>query len=763
MKSRASANAPTDVYLSFVSSLFDNRHTLFTGMVVHAVSFLAVYARSGAVLYLVLAGLSIVIAAFRTACVLQFDKVDKSRLQRDDIRRWERIYLYGGVSASTLLGIGAGYAVYALRDPFAELVCTAVTMASMVSVVGRNYGSSMAVSLLTSTGCVPIMIGCLARGDMYMTIASGMLVALVLTTRQMANGVREVLYANVIASREIGQIAADFETALSNMTHGLLMIDRERRIQVINRRACDLLQLGEHQRLKQCDLDIVLRYGGNAVDPDARRLLAEELRGLTEGRQERTVVTVDDRILEFSVKLRSGGGAVLIFEDVTERVRNERRMTHMARYDSVTGLANRSYFQQLVEERLRARTDDGATGFMLLDINDFRHVNDMKGHAVGDQLLAAVGARVASMVEERSLVGRLASDRFVIFFESAESAAALESTMRSLFAALAGAYEAAGLVFDVSFSAGCFVLPRRGPVLTEWQVKCDLALYESKARGKSVLTFFAQEMDVRYLERQRLKADLRVAIETNALSVVYQPMFSVDGSRIVCCEALSRWMHPKKGAVPPNIFIDIAEEMGIVSEITETVLRRACRDALKWPEHIGVSVNLSERDLLHGDLVARVKAVLADTGLAADRLHLEVTEHSLIEEMTTVRGVLEELRRLGIHIAIDDFGTGFSSLSYLDSLPVDIVKIDRSFVRDITEDERRLKLLKGVVRLSRELDLKIVVEGVETEAQLALLAKHRCADLVQGYVFSPPVAVDEIPVLDARAEENAGKRRTSVA
>jgi EAL domain-containing protein (putative c-di-GMP-specific phosphodiesterase class I) len=248
------------------------------------------------------------------------------------------------------------------------------------------------------------------------------------------------------------------------------------------------------------------------------------------------------------------------------------------------------------------------------------------------------------------------------------------------------------------------------------------------------------------------------------LSLAYQPMFKADGSRIECAEALARWVHPEKGAIPPDVFIRLAEDMGIISDITRFVLFKACSDCMTWPEHIAVSVNLSARDLRDADILSAVSEALAHSGLRAERLHLEVTESCLIDEPATVRAILAELRSRGMTIAIDDFGTGFSSLSYLDTLPLDIVKIDRSFVRNIVEDSRRLKLLRGTVNLARELGLKIVVEGVETEDQLAILNKHRSADLVQGYVFSQPVPSQNIGILSQNLSRRASpKRRPKVA
>jgi EAL domain-containing protein (putative c-di-GMP-specific phosphodiesterase class I) len=246
------------------------------------------------------------------------------------------------------------------------------------------------------------------------------------------------------------------------------------------------------------------------------------------------------------------------------------------------------------------------------------------------------------------------------------------------------------------------------------------------------------------------------------LNAVYQPMYKTDGTRIECAEALARWVHPERGSIPPDVFIRLAEEMGIISDITRFILLRACADCMTWPEHIAVSVNLSARDLRDNDILSLVSEALSRTGLPPARLHLEVTESCLIDEPAAVRAILAELRSRGITIAIDDFGTGFSSLSYLDTLPLDIVKIDRSFVRNIVQDTRRLKLLRGTVNLARELGLKIVVEGVETADQLAILNKQRSADLIQGYVFSQPVPSQNIGILSANLRP-AARRKTGAA
>jgi diguanylate cyclase (GGDEF)-like protein len=760
-------NVPTDVYLSFVSSLFDNRFTLFTGMVVHILTFVTVYVQTGAAFYLLLCACFVLIFSFRLHSFFLFDREDKAKLTREQIAAWERRYVLGGASTTAILGIGSGYAMLAFQDTFAELACISVAMATMVSIVGRNYGSRLAVDLQTLACCAPMVIGSLLAQDIFKSLLSLMLIPFWLTTRAMANGVRDFLYENVIASREMAKIADRFDTALSNMTHGLLMLDPNNRIEVVNRKACELLNLGDRRRLTGCDLDVVLRYGvrHTFVDGSMPSLLQKQLAQLTQGLSSRAVMHFsEDLVLEFSAKRRDEGGVVLIFEDVTARVRADRKILHMARYDSLTGLPQRSYFTELVRERLERPGEFGpVVGMMILDVTDFKHVNDLKGHLTGDKLLIAIAGRLTELAAGKAIVGRQVGDHFICFFPNIEGRQDLDEEMRRLHAAACSNFDVEGAVIAVSFSAGAVLLDSADLKMEEWPVKLDIALFESKARSRGQFTLFAKEMDARYLERQRLKADLRAAVDDEGITVVYQPMFTPDGRVLTCCEALARWHHPEKGPVAPNIFIQIAEEMGIVTDITHQVLRKACADCRSWPEPIGVSVNLSVHDLRHGDLAATVEAILRNTGLSAKRLHLEVTESSLIEELSAARDVLDRLRNLGITISIDDFGTGFSSLSYLDTLPVDIVKIDRSFVRDIGEDARRLKLLRGIVSLARGLDIGIVVEGVETREQLSLLRKHNCADLIQGYVFSMPIGAHAIEALAEEAAVNGLAEQVVVA
>lgn len=742
MKSSEQSALPTDVYLSFVSSLYDYRQTLLIGMLSHVVTFLLVFAKTSDPFFIGCTMAIVLIWFVRGIDMRRFDRENLAALDFEGIRRWENRYNAGGVCATLTLGIACGYAILVSRDPFAELACISVTLATMVSLVGRNYGSARAVVVMSLSACGPIIIGLLGLMDWFMALLAVLIVPFVLTTWAMARGVRETLHKNVLAAREISTIAGRFDLALNNMPHGLFMLDADNRILVANRRACELLNLGDRDRLKDCHLDAVLRYGvrHTFLEQDQAKQVLKQLGQLMQGMQSRALIPFsDDLFLEFSASRRANGGIVLIFEDVTARVRAEKKILQMVRFDTLTGLPNRDYFGELVSSALADQNRTGLTGFMVLDVAEFKHVNDTRGHVVGDRLLCAISERLKKVTGERAIAARLMGDEFVLFFTGESNRRLLEERIRAVHAQMRGAYLASGFTFNISMSAGYVIADSSDFRLEDMQIKADLALFESKSREKGSCTAFEAEMDANYLDRQKMKTDLRDAIETGGLSIAYQPMFLADGSRIECCEALARWIHPERGPVAPDVFIQLAEEIGVVSNITKFMLRQACRDCLKWPSHIAVSVNLSVLDLRNGEIIPIVAEILSETGLDPSRLHLEVTESCLMEEAAKVQTILQELRARGITIAIDDFGTGYSSLSYLDALPLDIIKIDRSFVRNIREDARRFKLLRGMVNLARELGLKIVIEGVETNDQLALINQYKCADLIQGYVFAAPM------------------------
>ncbi|WP_245409824.1 putative bifunctional diguanylate cyclase/phosphodiesterase [Pararhizobium haloflavum] len=736
-------------------SLYANRRTIAAGVVVHIMTALAIYAKVGDPFYLFAALAFFIVGSGRLVLMRSFDRVELDGAPRATIWNWERRSIYGTAAVSLVLGLQSAYSVSVTEDAFAEIASISITMASMISVVGRNYGSKLTVDIMSTLQFAPLGIGFFMAGDPFKAILAFFLVPLVLTTRSMANGVRSFLYQTVLGKREISIMAERFDTALNNMSHGLVMLDNERRIIVANRNAARLLNLGSSDDVRDRTLGSLLRLAvkKRALDRTLSEQIVNTIEELCAGRRSRALVKVSDELhLEFSARRRrDNSGVVLIFENVTARIKADEKINYLARFDSLTGMPNRYHFADLVRNEMSVMDGAEMVALVVLDVDDFKHVNDTLGHVAGDRLLCELSARLKAVDPERIIASRFGGDEFVLLVRDVDTSEDVSAVMGRVFDALCGVYSVQGNRLFASVSAGLVLSRRSGFVLDELQIKADLALHESKKRDKNTWTVFADSMDEKYRMRQLLKKDLREAIERRALSLVYQPMFSADGLRIARCEALSRWEHKTHGPVSPGEYIPLAEEMGIVPLITEFMLEVACKDCASWPGGLGVSVNLSALDLRNRDIIKLVTNALDQSGLDPRRLEVEVTESAFVEDAVTARNVLNELRAIGLTIAIDDFGTGYSNLSYLNSLPVTKVKVDRSFVRDVTNSAKNFKLLSGIVHLAREMDLSVTIEGVETEEQLRMVCATGHVDLIQGFIFGKPLPQNSIADLAAKS------------
>ena len=459
-----------------------------------------------------------------------------------------------------------------------------------------------------------------------------------------------------------------------------------------------------------------------------------------------------DRHFEVTVSSRQQR-TVLLFEDITVRVKAEERINFMARYDALTGLPNRAYFAEQLQadlERRRRSKNPGMTMLMIIDVDDFKHVNDTMGHLIGDRVLVETSERLTSVLGSDTLVARLGGDEYIVYRGGGVSVEDTVNQPQAILDAFQRPFSLMGEVFAVNVSVGVVLSADPDDLLDDLMTRADLALYKAKANGKQQAQVFHDEMDTDYRYRQRLKADLRQAVADGALTLVYQPIVDLATRRVVSCEALARWHHPELGSIPPSLFIPIAEESGLISDISRWVLASAAAECRNWPDDISVSINISARDFRNADVAAMVDDALAISGLEPSRLELEVTETALIEERDAATSILSRLATKGIGIALDDFGTGYSSLSYLHALPFTKLKIDRSFVMDITSNPRSLKLLGNVAQLGKDINLKVTAEGVETEEQLALISKHTKVDQIQGYLFGVPLPRREVAELIGR-------------
>ena len=429
--------------------------------------------------------------------------------------------------------------------------------------------------------------------------------------------------------------------------------------------------------------------------------------------------------------------------DITGIRQSERRIAWLARHDSLTGLPNRAHFH----EALRAAcTQHGETGdtlaLLCLDLDGFKAINDTLGHLAGDTLLAQVAARLRGCVRKRDLIGRLGGDEFGIVLMESDRAAAGELGRR-LMAQVTEPYIIDGTRVQVGLSIGVILSPDNATGHRDLLKGADLAMYRAKQEGRGTLCFFDNDMERLVQDRLLLQADLRQAISRDEISLHFQPIMHGMTGRVVAAEALARWMHPTRGMIPPGDFIPLAEEAGLIGALGAWVLRRACLEATCWSEEIGVSVNLSPIQLRDPILFSIVESALQESGLAAERLELEITESLFLETNPLVRETMLRLKQRGIRIALDDFGTGFSSLSYLRKFHVDTVKIDRSFVRDLGTDLEADMIVQAITGMARGLGITITAEGVETPDQADRLRASGCTQL-QGFLYSRPCSADAV-------------------
>jgi diguanylate cyclase (GGDEF)-like protein/PAS domain S-box-containing protein len=433
--------------------------------------------------------------------------------------------------------------------------------------------------------------------------------------------------------------------------------------------------------------------------------------------------------------------------DIDERKHAEERVQYLAYYDALTGLPNRTLLQDRLTKALAsARRRKDKVALLFLDLDRFKDVNDSLGHSVGDLLLKDVAARLKRWAREQDTVARLGGDEFLIVLTSVKDLPAAAAAGERLMDAMTAEFVVQGHTLMVNCSLGISVFPEHGANDETLIRNADAAMYSAKDYGRNNFQFFTQDMNAEVVERLTLESSLRLALEKRELFLVYQPQMEIATGQITGLEALLRWQHPELGLVPPDQFIRIAENSGLIVPIGEWVLRTACSQARKWQDEglpaVPVAVNVSAVQFRQEGFRKMIDRVLRETGLAPQYLELELTESLLLSNADVTLTVLRGLKAMGLKLAIDDFGTGYSSFSYLKHFPVSKLKIDRSFVRDVAVNPDDAAITTAIISMAKSLSLKVIAEGVEDEAQLIFLRAHQC-DEIQGYYFSKPLAPEE--------------------
>jgi diguanylate cyclase (GGDEF)-like protein/PAS domain S-box-containing protein len=441
-----------------------------------------------------------------------------------------------------------------------------------------------------------------------------------------------------------------------------------------------------------------------------------------------------------------------VVDDVTERKAADARIAQLAHYDALTGLPNRTLFREQLEKELSFVRRGAQLAVLYLDLDHFKSINDTLGHPAGDELLRVVAQRLRGCLRETDLIARLGGDEFAIVQTQLQDPKDTEILARRLREAVSGAtYDLHGHQTTTDVSIGIALSPGDGTEMDELVKHADLALYGAKTEGRANYRYFEPAMNARMKRRRGLEVDLRSALQKDEFELLYQPLINLQSNAIAGCEALLRWHHPERGLVSPAEFIPVAEETGLIGAIGEWVLRRACKEAMTWPNHVSVSVNVSPVQFRNPTLCLTVVSSLGASGLPAGRLELEVTESVLMQNNDATLATLHQIRDLGVRIAMDDFGTGYSSLSYLRSFPFDKIKIDRSFISDMSKGEDAVAIVQAIINLAGSLRMSTTAEGVETVEQHKLLQAAGCHEM-QGYLFSRPKSAKQIAELFRAAE-----------
>ena len=556
--------------------------------------------------------------------------------------------------------------------------------------------------------------------------------------------VRQLKRQHRAAQRLLVVKSQHLDTAINNMTQGLLLFSATGHLVICNQSYLDMFGLSSDVVKPGCHLrDLILhRKQLGSFSGDVDEYCAKFLDPYHKEIQDTLVDVPDGRKIRLIYKRSPDGGWATTLEDVTERSRFEARIEHLAHYDALTDLPNRTLFQLHAEEMV-AQLPRAPFAILYIDIDEFKGINDSLGHLIGDEFLRTVSSRLKTCVGANDFVARLGGDEFAVVQHGAVNEADVDALLDRIYVALRMPFDCHGHRLSADASIGVALAPRDGSDLMGLLKSADLAMYAAKAAGRRVHRFFEPGMKTEANARRELERDMRAAMAEGGFEVHYQPLADLDSEKIVGCEALLRWRHPLRGMISPAEFIPLAEETGLIQEIGQWVLDTACREAEKWPSHVRIAVNVSPVQFKSQTLALNVASSLAKSRLDPRRLELEITEAVLIGDDEAALTTFAQLRELGVHIALDDFGTGYSSLRYLHRFPFDKIKIDRAFVKEVTDDTGSSSIIKAVVGIATERNMITTAEGVETRRQFETVRDLGCTQM-QGYLFSAARPAHEI-------------------
>jgi diguanylate cyclase (GGDEF)-like protein len=728
------------IHAALIDSLFTDPGPMFAGALCAAVAAIMTALKTGNALLWPCVAMLVVTGAFRALDTRQYQKV-RSSLAPDGVARWELRYQFGAMLYAAALGLWCLVTLTGSDDAVAHMIATSVTLCYVAAGGGRTYGRPWIFHVQMLLACGPLTVALAADGSPFYIGMALLNVLFFFSLKHISTSLQKIFVHALIAREREAALAHQFDTALNNMPHGLAMFRADGRLAVMNHRFSNMMNLSDD--FVQCDADVsdicAACVAAGTMSEASGRLILQEV----EHARASHIITTDpdfskNRSLSWTFQPMADGGAVVLLEDITERRNAEARISHLARYDELTALPNRVNFRDEIGRLLAVQQGaEQLSALLFVDLDQFKQVNDTLGHPCGDQLLCAVSERLREMLRPEDFVARFGGDEFVVFQQNIHSADDAAGLARRIVDRLSERYKIDNHLVEIGASVG-IAMTSRGVSADTLLKNADMALYRAKADGRGTFCFFRDEMAQVVESRRILELDLRKALANEEFELFFQPLVNLKSGRISTCEALLRWNHPVRGTVSPTDIIPVAEDMGLIVDLGRWILRKACMECMKWPEGVSVAVNFSPQQFHQRDVLSEVRYALEVSGLPANRLEIEITESSLLRNTQLTHDVLSQLHSLGVRISLDDFGTGYSSLSYLHNFPLQKVKIDRSFLEGIDSD-RPLTLLRGVARLSADLGMSVVVEGIETNEQLELISADGAVTEAQGYLFSPPV------------------------
>ena len=734
---------PDDMRFGLVESLFADTRSMVLGAVMTSLS--------GIVITILMhswtSGIASVAMIVVTAMRLRLAKEHNKQLQINDgdrVKQREHNYVLGACLYLLCIGVVVFCVFAGSSDPFVLVLALSIAITNVLSIAVRNFAIRYGIGWQIAATAVPLGIAFLVRGGLFPLLIPMLLAPLWMFVQTSASRLRTMLLSEMAYRRRSETIAGQFDFAINNMSHGMCMISADKKVLVSNAKFAELLGLPRDRSIANVRFKSLLRlaaWRGAIAKNDGDRLLnAVTAAELEVPQRDLQIETASGHVYDVTLKHNSNGGWVIVVQDVTEKRNAERALDHLARFDAVTNLRNRGAFEIALAEALAcARVSGARTEVLFIDLDRFKQVNDTLGHKIGDKVLVTAGDRLCAIAGESDFIARWGGDEFIILRSKLPGAADIETFAAKMIFELSRPCSIEGSEIVVGASIGMAVAIGGDLSADIILQQADMALYTAKREGRSRYRVYEEAMSTSAQARRLLELELHAALAARAFELHYQPIVDLETHAIVSLEALARWSHPTRGQVSPAIFVPVLEELNLVNAFGAWALQRACLDAMRWPSNVRVGVNVSAKQLEADALYDAVQHALKATGLAPNRLELEITETALLGGNEAAQKILERVHALGVRIALDDFGTGYSSLSHLMRFPLDKVKIDQSFTALLDRDEKAAILIENVARLSRHLGMVVTVEGIETLEQLERVKRLGPIPEGQGYLFSKPI------------------------